>query len=85
MNGIRILGVRITSKVKDTIAVQEILTRYGCVIKTRLGLHETDDSGQSRGGLLILELTGAADEMDHFEQALRGVGGMELQRMDFPE
>ncbi|HRY99300.1 MAG TPA: hypothetical protein P5550_09630 [Bacteroidales bacterium] len=84
METIRILGVRITPEVKDITGVQEILTRYGCVIKTRLGLHEADEDGRSRGGLLLVELTGEAQEMDHFEKALRGIEHLVVGRMDFP-
>lgn len=84
MDTIRILGVRITPEVTDILGVQDILTRYGCVIKTRLGLHESDEEGNSRGGLLLVELAGDDQELDHFEQALRGIDKLVVGRMDFP-
>ena len=85
MDTIRIIGARITNRLKDVGEVQDILTRYGCAIKTRLGLHEADESGDSQGGLLILELTGDLAEMDNFESALEQVEGVIVRRMDFPK
>ncbi len=35
-----ILGVQVTNRIKNALEVQEILTKFGCNIKTRLGLHE---------------------------------------------
>jgi len=40
MNELRILGILIPDRVKDAVKIQEALTKYGCSIKTRLGLHE---------------------------------------------
>lgn len=43
---------------RNTLApkVQELLTNYGCSIKTRLGIHEATSNICSQSGLIILDL-----------------------------
>jgi hypothetical protein len=81
---IRILGVLITNREKEAGRVQDILTKFGCCIKTRLGLHETpNDSGSSQLGLILLELIGDTGEMDKLEKQLGELGGIQLKKMVF--
>lgn len=80
---IRILGVLITDRQKEAGKVQALLTKFGCSIKTRLGLHEVTDNLCSSSGLIILELTGEIAEMDKLEKELKTIGGIQSQRMIF--
>ncbi|MBI9053737.1 MAG: hypothetical protein JEY96_07950 [Bacteroidales bacterium] len=79
----RILGVLITDRKKEAGKVQTVLTKYGCSIKTRLGLHEVTDDVCSTSGLLLLELTGDVSEMDKLEKELIAVDGAQTQKMVF--
>ena len=78
-----ILGVRITDRVKDVPAVQSILTEYGCNIKTRLGLHDAGPTHCATTGLLIVEMCGAESDIAAFEDKLKGVSGVQVQKMVF--
>ena len=80
---IRILGVLITDRQKEAGKVQNVLTKYGCSIKTRLGLHEVTDDVCSTSGLLLLELIGDASEMDKLEKELVNIEGTQTQKMIF--
>ncbi len=52
-------------KRKDTaLKVQQVLTGWGCIIKTRLGIHDGVLENCSDEGLLILELHGTQEQMD---------------------
>jgi hypothetical protein len=82
---IRILGVLITDRQKEAGKVQALLTKFGCSIKTRLGLHEVTDNLCSSSGLIILELTGEIAEMDKLEKELKTIGGIQSQRMIFKD
>ncbi len=82
-NQTRILGVLITDRKKEAGKVQEILTQFGCSIKTRLGLHEVSDEHCSTSGLILLELTGDSKEMDKLEKELDQVAGIQLKKMIF--
>jgi hypothetical protein len=85
MKEIWILGIHITDRVKEVADVQSILTKFGCTIKTRLGLHEVKDDFCARSGLIILELTGSLEEFIKLENALLGVEGLEVRKMVFGE
>ena len=82
---IRILGVLITDRQKEAGKVQTVLSKFGCSIKTRLGLHGVIDDLCSSSGLIILELTGATSDMDKLEKELKEIGGTQTQRMIFQD
>ncbi|MFO8087271.1 MAG: hypothetical protein R6T91_05610 [Bacteroidales bacterium] len=85
MKKTRILGLYITDRVKDAVQVQNILTKYGCSIKTRLGLHEVVNEYCSTSGLILLELTGDMAEMDKLEMELKSVSELQVQKMEFDQ
>lgn len=64
-----IMIVKIGERRKKSPEVQEVLSKFGCSIKTRLGLHETGDVC-SEEGVLVLQLTGEKSEMLGLEHAL---------------
>jgi hypothetical protein len=79
----RILGVLITDRKKEAGEVQKVLTKFGCSIKTRLGLHEASDETCSNEGLILLELTGDYKDMDNLEKELENIEGTETKKMAF--
>jgi hypothetical protein len=78
-----ILGVHITDRIHHVKGVQEILTEYGCNIKTRLGLHDVDEKYCSPNGLLILELVGEQDKCRQLAEKLGALEGVEIKEMVF--
>ncbi len=64
-----IMVVKIGERRERSPKVQEVLAKFGCSIKVRLGLHETE-SVCSDEGILILQLTGDTEEMLKLEKAL---------------
>ncbi len=80
---IRILGILVSDRLNAATHVQETLTKFGCSIKTRLGLHEVSEKHCSTKGLLILELAGDVTEMDKLENALLAIEGIDVQKMRF--
>lgn len=83
MTEIRILGIFITKRDNAALKVQEILTKYGCSIKTRLGLHELELTNCDSCGLIILELIGNVNECIRLENELWAVDGVKIQKMVF--
>lgn len=79
----RILGIQIPNRVKEAADVQHILTKFGCSIKTRLGLHDVVENYCSSSGLILLELTGDSAEMDKLEAELKAVNSVNVQKMIF--
>jgi hypothetical protein len=58
------------------VQVQKILTTWGCLIKTRLGLHEGVLDNCSEKGLLFLELVGDEDKKQELIRKLELVKGV---------
>lgn len=83
MNEIRIIGIAISNRIESSVEVQNILTKYGCSIKTRLGLHEANDEHCSVTGLIVLELVGDPAEWDKLENELLQIEGIDVQKMKF--
>lgn len=78
-----IVGVHITERVKHASQVQEILTGFGCQIRTRLGLHEADKGVCSSNGLILLELVDDEVKLGELQDALSAIDGVEVQAMIF--
>jgi len=78
-----ILGVHITDRLHHAVQVQDVLTKYGNLIKTRLGLHELSDQFSSPNGLLILELAGDVLKCSELETVLANIEGVDVQKMLF--
>ncbi len=78
-----IVGIHIQDRITRASEVQKILTQYGCTIKTRLGLHEVSGDVCSGNGVVLLELTGAQDQMDALIAALNATEGVDVQSMVF--
>lgn len=51
-----IMIIKLEPRVSIAPTVQEILTKYGCIIHTRLGLHEATKDSCANSGLIILNL-----------------------------
>ncbi len=83
MEKLIILGVYIQERSKNALVVQNLLTKYGCSIKTRIGLHEVSGEFCSNSGLILLELTGDPNEMEALENELRKIEDIEIQKMSF--
>ena len=64
-----IMVVKIGARREDSPKVQEVLSRFGCSIKVRLGLHETHEVCSDEG-ILILQLCGDKKDMQGLERAL---------------
>lgn len=80
-----ILGIYVSDRVHKISLIQPVLTKFGCSIKTRLGLHDTEGDGCSPNGLMILELCGDPKEFVKLENELLMIEGLEVKKMIFQE
>ncbi len=60
-------------------AVQKILTTWGCLIKTRLGIHDGVLDNCSESGLIILELVGENDKHEQMKERLSALPGVKAE------
>jgi hypothetical protein len=57
-----LMAIQVGGRTEHATKVQEILTKYGCNIKTRVGFHDTDENHCSMDGIIILQLFGKESE-----------------------
>lgn len=79
-----VVGIHIPNRFNQAPGVQKILTEYGCSIKTRLGLHETNKEYCAINGLILLEMFGPENDMKEMVTKLKALdAGIEVQQMIF--
>jgi hypothetical protein len=78
MSDFEVMLIKVDQRIKKAGDVQAVLTKYGCNIKMRLGLHEAGDVCSNQG-LIILQLTGEANELKRFEHELGEVEGVKAK------
>jgi hypothetical protein len=71
-----ILLVLIGKRKEDAVKVQQILTAWGCIIKTRLGIHDGVLENCSDEGLLILELYGTDEQKEELTRKVSVLTGV---------
>ncbi|MDP4109344.1 MAG: hypothetical protein Q8878_04870 [Bacillota bacterium] len=78
-----IMGIELRERVENAPKVQELFTKYGCYINTRLGLHSASKDSCSPRGLIILEFIDGADrEAEALEKELSDFE-VNIQKMKF--
>jgi len=78
-----ILGIEISDREEDAVKVQSLLTEYGCCIKMRLGMHDSD-VGCARSGLIILEFFADSDKcINELETKLGEIKSVKVGKMEF--
>jgi len=78
-----ILGINVSDRMQEVNSVQSVLSKYGCSIRTRLGLNKTVTGRKNGTGLIILELLGDPDENFKLENELLKIEGIEVKKMVF--
>lgn len=58
-----IIGIELKNRQHEASALQDILTRYGCSIKTRMGLHDAADGQCAAGGIILLDVISKEEEL----------------------
>ena len=76
-----ILGVLIGKRKETAGLVQKVLTGWGCIIKTRLGLHDGVLDNCSEEGLLIIELVGTHEQHEELTRKLELIEDVNAQLM----
>ncbi len=71
-----VMVLLISTRRETAVKVQEILTEYGCIIKTRLGIHDGVLDKCSEVGLVILELVGDDKDIEGLQNKLSGIKGV---------
>lgn len=77
-----IIGVKLSNRLDAAIEFQKIISKFGCAIQTRLGLHKADERFCSSSGIIILEVIDDKQSAA-LEKELLHIDKIEIQRMIF--
>ena len=77
-----LLLILIGQRKQAAVQVQKVLTGWGCMIKTRLGIHDGVMENCSEQGLLILELAGERKKMDELARKVSLIKGVSSKLID---
>ncbi len=77
-----VMVVSVDKRRSQAPLAQKILTGYGCIIKTRLGIHDGVLDKCSDHGLLILELVGSEKEKRKMGQELKSLPGVTVKTVN---
>ncbi|MRR18666.1 hypothetical protein EG827_00595 [bacterium] len=80
--GVTLLGALVPRRDDLGFQVQALLTTFGCVIRTRLGVNEVYFGEPA--GLILLELAGDRTQFASLEKALREIEDIAIGRICFP-
>ncbi len=76
-----IMALRLDKRMQTAVPVQEVLTRHGCAIRMRLGLHEASKDYCAEEGLILLQVCGTEQEVLALEADLGALEGVRVKKM----
>jgi len=70
------------NRIENAVKFQEVLTKNGCKIKTRLGLHEVSDNSCSNDGIIVLQPYGSKEDVEALVNELNSLDGVTARYID---
>ncbi|HMM05948.1 MAG TPA: hypothetical protein PKD52_04685 [Clostridiales bacterium] len=77
-----VVGVRLDNRIRNSLNFQDVLTKNGCQIKARIGLHEADDKMCASDGLIILQPCGKKEDIEQLTADLNNIEGVSAKLID---
>lgn len=69
------------NRVETAVKVQDVLTKYGCYIRVRLGLHDAAVNSCTNSGIILLQLCGDDVPVKQMEQELQQIPNVKVKYM----
>ncbi|MEG6585562.1 hypothetical protein [Dendrosporobacter sp. 1207_IL3150] len=76
-----IMAILQENRVETAAKVQEVLTKYGCYIRVRLGLHDAAIDRCTNTGIILLQLCGNDLPIKDFEEELKSIQNVKVKYM----
>lgn len=77
-----VIAIRMDNRLGNALKFQETLTKNGCNIKARLGLHETSEDACSNDGMIILQPCGTKEDVMELLDDLNALEGIRAKLID---
>ena len=75
-----IIGIKLTNRTEIPHNFQSILSKFGCAIKTRIGLHSNCSSVCANWGVILLEVIDES-KISELKHELSNLEGIKIQSM----
>ena len=82
MDCYHIIGLRVKHRTTGAAKLQEMLTKFGCHIKLRVGLHETGEGFCSDDGVSLLQVCGEPETIREMLDAFDKLDGVKAKLME---
>lgn len=76
-----IMAIIQDNRVETAVKVQDVLTKYGCFIRVRLGLHDAAISTCTNKGIILLQLCGEDVPINEIEKELEQIPDVKVKYM----
>lgn len=76
-----IMAIVQENRTETAVQVQDVLTKYGCHIRVRLGLNDSAVDKCSNRGMIILQLCGEGLGVEKFEKELTSIENVKVKYM----
>ena len=76
-----IIGIKLSQRMETSTFFQEILSEYGCNIRTRLGLHNIDGDSCATDGIILLDVKGDEETLEKMTTEFQKIAGLKLEIM----
>ena len=77
-----VIGIRMNNRTANAMHLQETLTKNGCQLRARLGLHEAGGAVCANDGLIILQPCGTKEEVERLTAELNALDGITAKLID---
>ncbi|MDF2500153.1 MAG: hypothetical protein K0Q77_867 [Anaerosporomusa subterranea] len=76
-----IMAILQAKRTETAVKVQDVLTKYGCYIRVRLGLHDAALDSCSSHGLILLQLCGDEIPTQELQKELEAIPEVKVKHM----
>ena len=77
-----LIGIRMDNRTGNALNFQVAITKNGCIIKARLGLHEVSETACANDGLIVLQPCGSKEDVEKLTADLNQLNGITAKLMD---
>ena len=77
-----IIAVRLNQRIENAEKFQNILSKYGCNIKTRIGIHDVANSICSPDGVILLDGIGEQEIINNFIVELNAIKELKVKSIE---
>ncbi|GIQ82522.1 hypothetical protein KIPB_003679 [Kipferlia bialata] len=78
-----IIGIQVQNRAVNSVPLQQALTKYGCSIHTRVGLHDVAGNYCSPNGTVIVTCEGEEAPVLEMIKAINGIKGVNSKTIEF--